>query len=224
VLIPAIDLQDGAVVQLVQGEKKALEFDSFEPWVARFAPYPMVQLIDLDAAKSEGNNSDLVAQISRLLPCQVGGGVRTIARAKELLQLGARAIIIGSSLIENGQPNISFARALNEEIERERLIFAVDSRAGKVVTSGWREASVLSASEMMRALNDYCAAFLYTHVDTEGTMTGFPREIVPELQKATNKRLIVAGGIRELAEIDDLDALGVDAVVGMAIYSGRIRA
>jgi len=221
-LIPSIDLMGGKIVQLVQGEKKALELDSFEPWIARFAKCPIVQLIDLDAAKGEGDNAALVRQFCRRLPCQVGGGIRTIERAQELIALGAHSVIIGSSLVKNGAPNLGFARALVATMDIERLIFAVDSRGDHVVVSGWREATWLSAAAMMRALSDYCSAFLYTHVDTEGLMQGFPLTVVPELKAATSRRLIVAGGIRNLEEVNVLESLGVDTVVGMAIYTGAI--
>jgi phosphoribosylformimino-5-aminoimidazole carboxamide ribotide isomerase len=221
-LIPSIDLLRGKIVQLVQGEQKVLEFDSFEPWIERFAKYPIVQLIDLDAAKNDGNNDGLVRQFCRRLPCQVGGGVRSIARAEELLAAGARALIIGSSLVRHGSPDVEFARALSDKVDIARLIFAVDSRSGNVVVAGWREITPLRATEMMRALSDYCSAFLYTHVDTEGLMKGFPTALVPELKKATTRRLIVAGGIRNLEEVEALDSLGVDAVVRMAVYTGKI--
>ena len=223
-LIPSIDLMAGKIVQLVQGERKALEFDSFEPWIARFAKYPMVQLVDLDAAKGKGDNAKLISKFCNELPCQVGGGARTIGRAAELLQLGARAVIVGSSLVNNDAPDLKFARALAGEIDIARLTFAVDSRGGRVVVSGWQRSTSLSPTEMMRALSDYCSAFLYTHVDTEGLMKGFPVSLIFGLKRATSRRLIVAGGIRDMNEVKMLDSLGVDAVVGMAIYTGAIDA
>lgn len=222
-LIPSIDLMGGKIVQLVQGERKALEFDSFEPWIERFARYPTVQLIDLDAAKGEGTNAALVEQFCRRLPCQVGGGVRTVARAKELIERGARSVIIGSSLVRNGKPDRDFAASLAAEVGAERFIFAVDSRGGRVVISGWKETTALLATEMMGTLDQHCGGFLYTNVDTEGLMKGFPTEIVSSLKNATNKRLIVAGGIRTMDEVNELDAMGADCVVGMAIYTGKMQ-
>jgi phosphoribosylformimino-5-aminoimidazole carboxamide ribotide isomerase len=212
----------GKVVQLVQGEKKALEYDSFEPWVARFAKYPLVQLIDLDAAMRQGDNRALVRQIAGRLPCQVGGGIRTTADAREMLDCGARAVIIGSALVRDGRPNVEFAQELATAVGVERLVFGVDSKGGRVAVAGWKLATPLTAQVMMSALEPYCGAFLYTHVDTEGTMQGIPFEVIRELRAATARRLIAAGGIRSREEIDALDAMGVDAVVGMAIYTGQI--
>jgi phosphoribosylformimino-5-aminoimidazole carboxamide ribotide isomerase len=223
-LIPSIDLMGGKVVQLVQGHKKALEYDSFEPWVARFAKYPLIQLIDLDAAMRQGENRALVRQIAARIPCQVGGGIRTVNDACEMLDCGARSVIIGSALVRDGQPNVAFAAELADAAGADKLIFGVDSRGGKVTVAGWKEATPLTALAMMRSLEAYCSGFLYTHVDTEGTMQGIPLGLVRELRAATSRRLIAAGGIRSREEIDALDAMGVDAVVGMAIYTGKIEA
>jgi phosphoribosylformimino-5-aminoimidazole carboxamide ribotide isomerase len=223
-LIPSIDLMGGKVVQLVQGEKKALEYDSFEPWVARFAKYPLVQLIDLDAAMRQGNNRDLVRQIASRLPCQVGGGIRTVEDARNLLDCGARTVIIGSSLVKNGRPDMEFAKQLADATGTEKLVFAVDSKGGKVTVAGWKEATPITALEMMRELEPYCGAFLYTHVDTEGMLKGIPMDVIRELHAATSRRLIAAGGISSQEEIDALAKMGVDAVVGMAIYTGKINA
>jgi phosphoribosylformimino-5-aminoimidazole carboxamide ribotide isomerase len=222
VLIPSIDLMDGKIVQLVQGERKALEFDDFDPWVRRFEKYPIVQLIDLDAAIGTGSNRALVAEFARRLPCQVGGGVRSEAIAREVLAAGARRVIIGSSLVKDGAIDVQFAQQLAKEIGSERLIFAVDSREGKVTIAGWRETTALNATDMMRTLDPYCGSFLYTHIDTEGLMRGFPRELVPALRSATSRSIAVAGGIATMDEVGELGRLGVDAVVGMAIYTGAM--
>jgi phosphoribosylformimino-5-aminoimidazole carboxamide ribotide isomerase len=217
-LIPSIDLMGGKIVQLVQGEKKALEFDDFEPWIERFARYPQVQIIDLDAAIGQGDNRALVRSLFRRLPCQVGGGIRTAERAQEMLGDGALRVIIGSSLIEEGRIQSMFAKQLASEVGADKLIFAVDSKGGKVAIRGWRQLTNISAAEMMRALESWCSGFLYTHIDTEGLMLGMPLDVVSELRSVTSKRLIVAGGIRTQEEVDRLDVMGVDAVVGMAIY------
>ncbi|MFB3813058.1 MAG: HisA/HisF-related TIM barrel protein [Terriglobales bacterium] len=223
-LIPSIDLMGGKVVQLVQGETKALEYDSFEPWVSRFASYPLVQLIDLDAAMRQGSNRDLVRQITARLPCQVGGGIRTVDDARAMLDAGARTVIIGSALVRDGRVNTEFAEELATAVGADKLVFGVDSKGGRVTVAGWKEATPLTALSMMRALEPWCGAFLYTHVDTEGTMSGIPMDIIGELRAATTRRLIAAGGIRNREEVDALDAMGVDAVVGMAIYTGRLEA
>jgi phosphoribosylformimino-5-aminoimidazole carboxamide ribotide isomerase len=224
VLIPSIDLMGGRIVQLVQGERKALEFDDFNYWIERFSAYPLVQLIDLDAAMGRGDNHELIAMICRRLPCQAGGGIRSIERAGEVLALGARRVIIGSALLTDGKINTAMALDAAKTLGSEHLTFAIDSRGGKVAIQGWKEGTNVLPAGMIRALDAYCSAFLYTHIDSEGTMTGFPMDLARELAALTKKRLIVAGGIRSRDEVDELDAMGVDAVVGMAIYTGAMQA
>jgi phosphoribosylformimino-5-aminoimidazole carboxamide ribotide isomerase len=223
VLIPSIDLMGGKIVQLVQGEKKALEFDDFEYWIERFSAFPLVQLIDLDAAMGRGNNRELIAMICKRLPCQTGGGIRDVARGAELLALGAKRVIYGSALLKDGSINTRLAAEAAAALGAKQLTFAIDSRKGKVAIQGWKENTSVGPAEMIRALDPYCSAFLYTHIDTEGTMAGFPVDRARELAGLTKKQMIVAGGIRSQAEVDELDAIGVDAVVGMAIYTGAMQ-
>jgi len=221
-LIPSIDLMGGKIVQLVQGEKKALEFDDFNYWIKRFSEYPLVQLIDLDAAMGSGSNHELIAMIAKQLPCQIGGGIRTVERAKELFSAGAKKVILGSSLLKDGQINTPLAGQCSTILGTERLTFAIDSRNGKISIQGWKENTAVDPFTMIDALQSYCSAFLYTHIDTEGTMSGFPLEVAQKLRLATTKQVIVAGGIRSTEEIQVLDDMGIDAVVGMAIYTGKI--
>jgi phosphoribosylformimino-5-aminoimidazole carboxamide ribotide isomerase len=222
-LIPSIDLMGGKIVQLVQGERKALEFDDFEEWIARFSSFPLIQLIDLDAAIGTGHNRDLVREFAHRLPCQVGGGLRSIETAQQVLSIGARRVIFGSSLIRDGRPDIVFAKDLAHAIGQEKLVFAIDSTKGRVAIHGWRQLTAITALEMIAALDSWCGAFLYTHIDTEGLMQGIPLDTVSELRASTSKQLIVAGGIATSEQIDQLDAMCIDAVVGMAIYTGRIK-
>jgi phosphoribosylformimino-5-aminoimidazole carboxamide ribotide isomerase len=222
-LIPSIDLMGGKIVQLVQGEKKKLEFDNFDYWIERFSKYPLVQLIDLDAARGAGDNRPLVKQIVGQLNCQVGGGIRNLETAQELLNMGARKVIIGSALLTEGRINQEHARALADTLPRAALMFALDSRGGRVAIDGWRKQTAVTAFDMIRELEPFCETFLYTHIDTEGLMGGIPMETVHAIQRATVRHLVVAGGITEQQEIDSLDALGIDAVVGMALYAGKIR-
>jgi phosphoribosylformimino-5-aminoimidazole carboxamide ribotide isomerase len=222
-LIPSIDLMAGKIVQLVQGEKKALEFDDFEEWAKRFSSYPLVQLIDLDAARGNGSNRQLIAEFCKKLPCQVGGGIRSAVEAREMFDCGARKIIIGSSLIKGTAIDTPFAEALSNQFGHERLVFALDSRAGRVAIHGWRSDTGITPADMIQQLEPFCSAFLYTHIDTEGLMQGIPMDAVRRLRQLTSRGLIAAGGIRSHAEIDELDKMGVDAVVGMAIYSGLLK-
>jgi phosphoribosylformimino-5-aminoimidazole carboxamide ribotide isomerase len=221
-LIPSIDLKDGQVVQLVQGRRLALASDDVFAWVRRFEGFPVVQLVDLDGAMESGSNDFLVRRICRALPCRVGGGIRTIDRARAVLDAGARAIIVGSALFGRGQPDLDFAAALAAAVGADRIIAAVDSLEGRVVVRGWREATPLAPAEAVRALEPFCGGFLYTHVDTEGLMRGIDMEAVRAVREATHRRVAAAGGITTRAEIDALDAMGVDAVVGMAIYTGAL--
>lgn len=221
-LIPSIDLQHGHVVQLVQGETLAIEVADPEPWIVRFAPFPRVQLIDLDAAKGQGDNAALVATICGRLPCRVGGGIRSVARAQVVLDGGAHAVIVSSALFRDGAVDLDFARMLAEAVGPERVIAAVDSRGGHVAIHGWKTVLPITAVDAVRALEPYCGEFLYTHVDTEGLMRGTDMEAILAVRRATGRRLTAAGGITTRAEIDRLDAEHVDAVVGMAIYTGQL--
>ena len=232
-LIPSIDLMGGQIVQLVQGEKLKLAFDDFEYWIERFSKYPIVQLIDLDAAMRQGDNRTLIEMICKRLPCQVGGGLRTAGDGRALLDAGAKRVIYGSSLFGAAVPGevrrhklirLEFAEDLKRTLGEETLVFSVDTKAGKVAVKGWKDSVDLTPEEAITWLEDYCAAFLYTHVDTEGTMQGFPIEVAAILRACTAKQLIVAGGIKQQSEINALDAMGVDAVAGMAVYSGAMDA
>ncbi len=232
-LIPSIDLMGGRIVQLVRGEELKLAFDDFEYWIERFSKYPMVQLIDLDAAMRQGENRALIEMICARLPCQVGGGLRNADDGRALLDTGARRVIYGSSLFgaspedkKRRHPviDLEFAGSLNRQLGADALVFSVDTKKGRVAVKGWKEAVALTPEEAVTWLEDLCAAFLYTHVDTEGTMQGFPRNVAAMLRATTAKQLIVAGGIKAQSEVDALDAIGVDAVAGMAVYSGAMRA
>jgi len=221
-LIPSIDLKGGAVVQLVQGERLAVRDDDVFRWVRRFERFPKVQVIDLDAAMGSGDNLALVRQIAGVLRCRVGGGIRTVARAQEVLAAGAQQIIAGSALFKNGAPDLEFARVLETGVGRAHVIAAVDSRGGRVVIHGWKTTLALTAVDAVRALEPYCDEFLYTHVDTEGLMGGTDIGAIRAVRGATTRRVTAAGGITTQEEIDALDAIGVDAVVGMAIYTGAL--
>jgi phosphoribosylformimino-5-aminoimidazole carboxamide ribotide isomerase len=223
-LIPSIDLMGGKVVQLVQGKQKALEFDDSEEWVARFSKYPLVQLIDLDAAMGRGNNTALVREIAHRLPCQVGGGIRSLQAAQTMLDAGARRVIVASALFDDGRLDTRFAQDLAEAVGNSRLVFALDAIAGRVAIHGWKKRTDVTPLEMIRTLEQWCEAFLYTNIDTEGLLQGFPQDAIRPLREATSRQLIAAGGIRSQEEIDTLHAIGVDAVVGMAIYSGLVPA
>ncbi len=221
-LIPSIDLQNGHVVQLVQGDKLAITAPDAEPWIVKFSGFPRVQLIDLDAAMGRGDNAAIVADICRRLPCRVGGGIRSVARAQAVLAGGAHAVIASSALFKDGGVDVAFAASLADAVGAEHVIAAVDSRGGHVAIHGWKTVLPITAVEAARALEPYCAEFLYTHVDAEGLMQGTNMPAILDVRRATSRRLTAAGGITTWAEIDALDAAGVDAVVGMAVYTGQL--
>ena len=228
-LIPSIDLRQGKVVQLVQGEKLAIESSDLDGWIERFARFPAVQLIDLDAAMGVGTNDRLVRRISARLPVRVGGGIRSVGRAEDVLAAGAKAVIVGSAFFDvrrsaedGGVIKLDFARALAEAVGRERVIGAVDAKAGRVVIHGWKTALPISPVQAVEVLEPYCGEFLYTHVDKEGLMQGTDMDAIKAVASATSSKLTAAGGITTQAEIDALHALGIDAVVGMAIYTGAL--
>ena len=219
-LIPSIDLLGGRIVQLVQGEKLRLAFDDFEYWIEKFSKFPLVQLIDLDAAMRQGENSALVAQIAKRLPVQAGGGIHSIERARQVLSAGAQRVIIGSALFsEQGTVNTQFAADLAAAIGPDRIVAGIDTKNGRIAVKGWKAEVALTPDQAIPQLNPFAAAFLYTHVDGEGLMQGFPIDTAARLRKLTARQLIVAGGIRSQSEVDALHTLGADAVVGMAVYT-----
>jgi phosphoribosylformimino-5-aminoimidazole carboxamide ribotide isomerase len=219
-LIPSIDLLGGQIVQLVQGEKLRLAFDDFEYWIEKFSKFPLVQLIDLDAAMRQGDNSALVTQIAKRLPVQAGGGIHSIERARQVLGAGAKRVIIGSALFSSeGAVNVEFAAALAAAVGAKQVVAGIDTKNGRIAVKGWKAQVELTPDDAIPQLEPHAGAFLYTHVDGEGLMQGFPIATAARLRKLTHRQLIVAGGIRSQQEVDSLDALGADAVVGMAVYT-----
>jgi phosphoribosylformimino-5-aminoimidazole carboxamide ribotide isomerase len=222
-LIPSIDLQGGRIVQLVQGERLAIATDDFDGWIERFARFPKVQLIDLDAAKNAGDNSAIVGSVCARLPCRVGGGIRSVDRARALLDGGARKVIVGSSLFRGGQIDTAFAEALAAAATADRLIAAVDAKGGHVVIDGWRTRLAVTPVEAVRQLEPFFGEFLFTNVDVEGLMQGFDRNAVRAVRAATTRAVTAAGGVTTEEDVAWLESIGVDAVAGMAIYTGRLK-
>ena len=216
-IIPCIDLMGGKVVQLVQGRDKALEVDSPLVMLERFTPFPEIQVIDLDAAMGDGSNDALVELIASQAVIRAGGGVRTAARARQLVEQGAHRVIVGTA---------AFDRPLLESIAtgigKERLIIALDSKGGRVVVQGWREATDVTAEEVVAQLEPYCSGFLCTYVDKEGMLQGTDLAWFRRLRAATSLELTAAGGITTLDDIRELQRLGIHAALGMALYTGRL--
>jgi phosphoribosylformimino-5-aminoimidazole carboxamide ribonucleotide (ProFAR) isomerase len=234
-IIPCIDLMDGKVVQLVQGREKALEGDSPEEMLRKFAAFPEIQVIDLDAAMGRGSNDELVRMLASKAMTRVGGGVRSVARAQALVGQGARKVIVGTSAFVPGgtddrfsssvssRINVAFLTNLREAIGRERIVIALDSKDGRIVVKGWRESTGLSAEEVLGAVEPYCSGFLCTYVDKEGMMQGTDLAWFRRLRAATALELTAAGGITTIEEVRALLAMNVRAALGMAIYTGRLN-
>ena len=217
-IIPCIDLMGGKVVQLVQGREKALEGGTPLEMIERFAPFPEIQMIDLDAAMGQGSNDDLVELIASKATARVGGGVRSAERARGLVQQGAHRVIVGTAAFQR-----DLLQEIADAVSPERLIIALDSKAGKVMVKGWQEATEFSAEEVIKQLEPYCSGFLCTYVDKEGLMQGTDIEWFRRLRACTKHELTAAGGITTLQEIRELQKLGTHAALGMAIYTGRLN-
>lgn len=224
-IFPSIDLMNGKVVQLVQGkrENKKIELDNPFDLARKFSKYE-IQVIDLDAAMGQGNNLDTVKVLCSGCRCRVGGGIRTIERAKEIIKAGAKKIIIGSAAFKSdGSVDVLFLKLLNKAIGKDKIIIAIDSRDGKIVIKGWKESTNVDPVKAAKELAPYCSEFLYTYVDKEGMMQGTDFATLRKLKYATDNIITAAGGISSMEEIDRLERLGVNSVLGMALYTGKIK-
>ncbi len=222
-IFPCIDLMEGKVVQLVQGREKALEADSPEEMLRRFAAFPEIQVIDLDAAMGRGSNDDLVRMLASRAATRIGGGVRTVERARALVLQGARKVIVGTSAFTSTGINAEFLATVRDAIGRERLLLALDSKDGRIMVKGWRESTHLAATEVLPLLEPYCSGFLCTYVDKEGMMQGTDLDWFRRLRAATPLELTAAGGITTLEEVRALQEMNVHAALGMAVYTGRLK-
>ena len=223
-ILPCIDLMDGKVVQLVQGREKALEGDAPLTMLERFAGFPEIQVIDLDAAIGRGANDSIVETLCAHARCRVGGGVRTVDRARTLLAQGAYKVIVGTSAFTAEGPNKPFLEELAAAIGPEKILLALDSKDGRIVIKGWREATAFTAEEIIGSLEPYCRGFLCTYVDKEGMMQGTDLDWFRRLRAAlsTTHELTAAGGVTTMDDVRALRAIGIHAALGMAIYTGRL--
>ncbi|MBZ5623436.1 MAG: 1-(5-phosphoribosyl)-5-[(5-phosphoribosylamino)methylideneamino] imidazole-4-carboxamide isomerase [Acidobacteriia bacterium] len=221
-IFPCIDLMGGKVVQLIQGADKALEGDSPEEMLRKFRAFPEIQVIDLDAAMGKGSNDGLVRMLASKAVTRVGGGVRTVERAQALVEQGAHKVIVGTAAFALSYINEPFLRALGSAIGRERILIAVDSKAGRIVVKGWQESTDLTAEEVLHSLEPYCGGFLCTYVDKEGMMQGTDLDWFRRLRAATSLELTAAGGITTIDDVLALQEMGVHSALGMAIYTGRL--
>jgi phosphoribosylformimino-5-aminoimidazole carboxamide ribotide isomerase len=229
VLIPCIDLQAGQAVQLVHGRRRELSVADVFAQLEKFKRYPWLHIIDLDAAMNKGNNNKLVDALSKRarrtykMRVRVGGGIRTVSRAKQLIQSGASQVIVGSAAFSKGKLNLRFLRSLRRHLPTKRVVIALDTYHGKITTHGWRKSVAFHPSGVMSALEPFCAAFLCTDVDREGTLSGVDLSYFSALRLATSHSIIAAGGIKTRREVSALARLGMDAAVGMALYKNLLR-
>jgi phosphoribosylformimino-5-aminoimidazole carboxamide ribotide isomerase len=221
-IVPCIDLMDGMAVQLVRGREKKLAVDPLE-MLKQFRGFPIINVIDLDAAIGTGNNDKMVARLCRHRPVRVGGGVRTVLRAKELVALGAQQVIIGTAAFSTGGVNEKFLRAVRRAVGKRRVVLALDTMRGRIVVKGWRASTGLRPEDVVKQIEPYCGSLLCTYVDKEGMMQGTNLKWFARLRKATTLPIIAAGGITTQQEVDALEELGMDAAVGMAVYTGKLK-
>lgn len=228
-LIPCIDLQSGQAVQLVQGRRRELAVSDVFAQLDKFKNYPWLHIIDLDAAMNKGQNNSLIeslcecARRKHKMKVRVGGGIRTVSRAKTLVRTGATQIIIGSAAFHRGEINVRFLRSLTRAVPRKKIVIALDTYRGKIATQGWRTTVALHPLDVMPLLERFCSGFLCTDVDREGTLSGANLSYFKSLRAATSHPIIAAGGIKTRGEVAALARLNMDAAVGMAMYKNVLR-
>jgi phosphoribosylformimino-5-aminoimidazole carboxamide ribotide isomerase len=223
-IVPCIDLQKGKAVQLVRGRRRALVVEDAPGLLERFRRYPVIHVIDLDAAMGRGRNGRLVRALCRRAPgkLRVGGGIRRVAQAEKIIGWGADKVILSSAAFRRGKVNHAFLARLARRVGRDRVTLALDAEKGRIVVRGWRKRLALAPAAVMPELERYCSEFLCTYVDTEGTLRGTNLAWFRVLRRATRLPITAAGGIRSRSEVRALARLGMNAAVGMAIYLGRL--
>jgi phosphoribosylformimino-5-aminoimidazole carboxamide ribonucleotide (ProFAR) isomerase len=217
-IIPCIDLMDRKVVQLVQGRDKKFELPDPLAVLDKFAAYPEIQVIDLDAAMGRPSQADIVRELCARKPCRVGGGIRNVERALEVVKDGAKKIMVGSSAFTANGIDHDFLQVLSQRIPRDKLMIAVDCLGDRVAIRGWRETLPLNSTEVLAGLEPYCSEFLCTYIDAEGRLQGTNLDWFRKLRAATKLPITAAGGITTNEEIQALETLGMNAALGMAIY------
>lgn len=221
-LIPSIDLMSNQAVQLEQGQKKIIARDDVLALTKKFALLSDIAVIDLDAALNQGNNHQLIAQILQITSARVGGGIRTVEKAKELIDLGAAKVIIGSSVFQNKNINKELLTQLIAAIGRDKISIALDSINEEIVVDGWRQKTGLNLFETLPQLEDFCGEFLITCVEKEGLMQGTNLALYQRLRKLTPCKITAAGGISSLEEIQTLSKSEINVQLGMSLYTGKI--
>jgi phosphoribosylformimino-5-aminoimidazole carboxamide ribotide isomerase len=223
-IIPCIDLQGGKAVQLIRGRTLALSVDDVLSLLEKFRQYPILHVIDLDAAFGKGTNARWIKILCGRanMKVRVGGGIRTVYRAERILSWGAEKIIVGSAAFKDGKIAKGFLRQLAERVGQEKVIIALDAMGGRIVTHGWRSRLALRPQDVIPQLQPFCSEFLSTFVDNEGTMEGTSLAWFRRLRRVTPLPITAAGGIRSMREVLALEKIGMHSAVGMAIYTGKL--
>jgi len=212
-IIPSIDLMGGQTVQLIGGKQHALDAGDPRPIARRFSLAGEIAVVDLDAAMGTGTHADLIRDLLPLAPCRVGGGIRDVRAAIDWLDAGAAKVVLGTA----ARPDVL------RELPPARVIAALDAIDGQVVVEGWKTATGESILDRMARLQGLVGGFLITFVEREGRLGGTNLDVVPALvEAAAPARVTIAGGVTTPRDIAALDAMGADAQVGMALYTGRL--
>ena len=213
-IIPSIDLRDGQAVQLIGGETPCLEAGDPIAIAEQFRLAGEIAVVDLDAALGEGDNRAVISALCKVARCRVGGGIRDYDAARFYLDAGATGLVLGTA----AEPK------LLSRLPKDRVVVALDAKHGEVVVEGWRKGTGLDVIDRIRELKSYCAGFLVTFVEREGRMAGTDLERARTIvEAAAPSRVTIAGGVTTPQEIAELDAIGADAQVGMALYTGRMK-
>lgn len=234
-VIASIDMKDGHVVQLKNGKDLVLQRDDADALIADFNKYGEVAIIDLDQAlrntDAKGNtpNTELLKSLLRKGNVRVGGGIRDVKKAKELISLGAEKVIVGSAAWNAGRKadsdpilNVAFLEELVAAIGKQRVIISVDAINGKIALKGWTETANISLIEGAKEAEKYASELLFTCVEKEGCMQGTDMNMCRQLREAVKCRVVAAGGVNSLEQIAELEKLGCDVQLGMALYTGAV--
>ena len=212
-IIPSIDIMGGKAVQLKQGKEKVLEREDIFELAKYFSRFGELAVIDLDSAMGKGDNEELIKKICRIAPCRVGGGIRDVEKAKRIIANGAKKIIIGTAASEE----------LLSQLPKDKILVAIDSNKGKVVTEGWTKDTGITPEDYVKRFDDLCHGYLYTIVEKEGMMGGTDLEAIKKIRKLTKKELVAAGGISSIDEIKELEKNNISSQLGMCIYTNAVK-
>lgn len=212
-IIPSIDLMNGKAVQLRQGKEKVLEREDIENLAKEFGKYGEIAVIDLDAAMGKGDNEEVIKKICKVAKCRVGGGIRTIEKAKKMLAIGAKKIIIGTAASEE----------FLSKLPKDKVLLAIDAKNGKISQKGWTEEIDETPIDFVKRFDNLCSGYLYTIVENEGMMQGTKIDEIKKVREITKNEVVAAGGISTIDEIVELEKMNVSSQLGMSIYTGAVK-